>query len=155
MATPRLADLGFVAVLPSYRLTWIVQEEPALRSLVAGHDGSYGTDRDLNGNGNVVLELLDARGEACPGVRHPSHLEDCALALSWVRSGATRDPQKLVLLGNSAGAHLAAMLLLEPSHRASTAAPGCPAQVRGADCPGDMVDSWGHPHLPAVLPEMF
>lgn len=51
-----------------------------------------------------------------PQVRFPAFLEDAARAVHWTRSeiGAFGgDPARLVLMGHSAGAHLAAMLALD------------------------------------------
>lgn len=47
-----------------------------------------------------------------PAVTHPAHIDDVTRALAWVRAHAGDyggDPDKLVLLGHSAGAHLAAL----------------------------------------------
>lgn len=51
-----------------------------------------------------------------PQVRFPAFLEDAARAVHWARGEAGAfggDPGKLVLMGHSAGAHLAAMLALD------------------------------------------
>lgn len=48
----------------------------------------------------------------------PACLDDCRTALKWLRAHAATiglDPKRLALLGDSAGAHLAAMLALETS----------------------------------------
>jgi len=52
-----------------------------------------------------------------PEVRFPTFLEDNARALRWVRANAARfggDPDRIVLVGHSAGAYNAAMLALDP-----------------------------------------
>ena len=52
-----------------------------------------------------------------PEVRFPAFLEDNAHALRWVRANAGRfggDPDRIVLVGHSAGAYSAAMLALDP-----------------------------------------
>jgi len=52
-----------------------------------------------------------------PEVHYPSFLEDCAAAVRWVRANAARfggDPDRIVLVGHSAGAYNAAMLALDP-----------------------------------------
>merc|ERR1712154_199751 len=50
------------------------------------------------------------------GSHHPGHVRDCAMAVEWAASGGVAkyggDPNKLVLTGQSAGAHIAAMLAL-------------------------------------------
>jgi acetyl esterase/lipase len=52
-----------------------------------------------------------------PEVRYPAFLEDNAAAVRWVRLNAGRfggDPERIVLVGHSAGAYNAAMLALDP-----------------------------------------
>lgn len=51
-----------------------------------------------------------------PEVRFPAFIEDGAAAVAWVRGHAARfgaDPDRIVLMGHSAGAHIAAMLALD------------------------------------------
>ncbi len=48
-----------------------------------------------------------------PAVQHPAHVEDVAAALAFLRRNATKwgaDPERMYLLGHSAGAHLAALV---------------------------------------------
>ena len=52
-----------------------------------------------------------------PEVRYPGFLEDNAAAVRWARDHAARfggDPDRIVLMGHSAGAYNAAMLALDP-----------------------------------------
>jgi acetyl esterase/lipase len=50
------------------------------------------------------------------GFRHPAHAEDCAMAFAWLRK---RFPgNALFLSGHSCGAHLAALLALDPRYLA-------------------------------------
>lgn len=52
-----------------------------------------------------------------PQVRYPAFLQDCAHAVAWVHAhvaGYGGDPNKIVLMGHSAGAYNAAMLTLDP-----------------------------------------
>lgn len=56
-----------------------------------------------------------------PQVRFPEFLDDAALAVAWVQSHAAEfggDPERIVLMGHSAGAHMAAMLALNESYLA-------------------------------------
>jgi acetyl esterase/lipase len=57
-----------------------------------------------------------------PGVMHPAHVEDAAHAVAWARTHAAEyggDPQKLFVIGHSAGAYLAALLALDPKYLAA------------------------------------
>ena len=51
-----------------------------------------------------------------PEVRFPAFVEDAALAMRWARDHASEfggDPDRMVLMGHSAGAHIAAMLTFD------------------------------------------
>ncbi len=53
-----------------------------------------------------------------PQARYPDFIEDGAQAVRWVKDNARRfggDPEKLFLMGHSAGAHIAAMLAVDGS----------------------------------------
>jgi acetyl esterase/lipase len=57
-----------------------------------------------------------------PKVRFPTFVEDGARAVAWVQQHARDfggDPDRLVLMGHSAGAHIAALLALNPSYLAA------------------------------------
>ncbi len=52
-----------------------------------------------------------------PEVKYPDFLDDGAQAVRWTKANAARlggDPDKVFLMGHSAGAHIAAMLSLDP-----------------------------------------
>lgn len=52
-----------------------------------------------------------------PEVRYPEFLEDGARAVRWAKDNAARfggDPDKIFLMGHSAGAYIAAMVALDP-----------------------------------------
>lgn len=54
-----------------------------------------------------------------PSVRFPSFVEDCAAAVRWTRDHAHEfggDPDRIVLMGHSAGAYNAMMLALDPHY---------------------------------------
>lgn len=74
-----------------------------------------------------VARALAARGivtivpdyRLYPEVRFPTFIEDAARATRWARDHARHyggDPHRLVLVGHSAGAYLAAMLTLDPHY---------------------------------------
>ncbi|MEK7952604.1 alpha/beta hydrolase [Luteolibacter soli] len=51
-----------------------------------------------------------------PAVEHPAHVEDACKAIAWVQGHAAEfggDPQRIYLLGHSAGAHLAALAAVD------------------------------------------
>jgi acetyl esterase/lipase len=57
-----------------------------------------------------------------PEVRFPGFVEDGARAVAWVQQHARDfggDPDRLVIMGHSAGAHIAALLALNPSYLAA------------------------------------
>ncbi len=71
-----------------------------------------------------------------PEVVFPTFLEDCAAAVAFAAANAARwgaDPRRLVLLGHSAGAYNAGMLLLDPRFLAAADAPrpACGALLAG------------------------
>jgi acetyl esterase/lipase len=81
----------------------------------SGVKEGYGfVGRALAAQGFVVA-IPDYR--LVPQVRFPGFVEDGAAAVKWVRANAARyggDPDRLVLVGHSAGAYNAAMLALDP-----------------------------------------
>lgn len=57
--------------------------------------------------------LVSVNYRFSPGVRHPEHARDVAAALAWVRDNAgdfQGDPNRIAIMGHSAGAHLAAIV---------------------------------------------
>ena len=48
------------------------------------------------------------------GVKHPAHAEDCAMALAWLRKKYPGRP--LFVSGHSCGAHLAALIAMDPCY---------------------------------------
>ena len=67
-----------------------------------------------------------------PTVRFPTFLDDAADAVVWAHAHAEEygaDPRRLVLMGHSSGAHMAALLALD--QRYLTRAGGDPAWIRG------------------------
>lgn len=65
--------------------------------------------------GGFITVVPDYR--LVPEVRFPGFLQDCAEAVRWVRQNAAHyggDPDRIVLVGHSAGAYNAAMLALDP-----------------------------------------
>lgn len=54
-----------------------------------------------------------------PDVRHPAHVEDVAAALAWLHDNAASqgfDRDRIAIMGHSAGAHLAALVAIDPRY---------------------------------------
>lgn len=67
-----------------------------------------------------------------PGVRHPEHVRDVALATRWTKDHIAEfggDPKKLFLMGHSAGGHLVALLAADPTYRSAVGI--WPDEIRG------------------------
>jgi acetyl esterase/lipase len=57
--------------------------------------------------------FVTANYRLSPAVMHPAHVEDLAKAIAWVYKNIGRyggDPKKIIVIGHSAGAHLALLL---------------------------------------------
>lgn len=79
----------------------------------------------------VVAVIADYR--IFPEVRFPDFLHDAAQAVSWTASNAQRfggDPDKLFVMGHSAGAHIGIMLAVNPEYLGAVGM--SPARLRGA-----------------------
>ncbi|HKT74990.1 MAG TPA: alpha/beta hydrolase [Steroidobacteraceae bacterium] len=78
----------------------------------------------------LVVAIPDYR--LFPGVKYPDFVQDGAHALQWVEQHAREyggDPNRIVLMGHSAGAHMAAMLAF--NRKAAAAAGADPRCVVG------------------------
>lgn len=61
-----------------------------------------------------------------PHVRFPAFVDDAARAVAWVRRHVRRhggDPDRIYLMGHSAGAHIAALLALDPRYLSAAGVP--------------------------------
>ncbi len=105
--------------------------------LVHGGSWMHGDRNQLRGYGI----LLARQGIVCvaseyrlSGEAHwPAQLHDVQAALAWLRANAERlgvDPQRIVVSGNSAGAHLALMLAGQTPGIAATIAIYPPTELR-------------------------
>src|SRR5688572_12343511 len=96
--------------------------------------------RALASRGFVTL-VADYR--LYPQVRYPHFLEDGALAVRWATDNAARfggDPERIVLVGHSAGAYNAVMLGLDPRYlKAAGVEPGRIKAVAGLSGPYDFL----------------
>ena len=89
-------------------------------------------DRRLSANGLPAWAAAQGWATAAlgyrlsPQVQHPAHVQDLAAALAWLRANAAAqriDPDRIVLIGHSAGAHLVALLVADPRHLEAAAVP--------------------------------
>jgi arylformamidase len=67
-----------------------------------------------------------------PAVQHPAHVEDVAKALAWLADHIASyggDPERIFLMGHSAGAHLAALVISDESYLSSFGK--SPARLKG------------------------
>ena len=84
------------------------------------HGGGWAAGNKTNG-AEAKAKLLAAQGvmlvsinyRLSPAVTHPSHIKDVAAAVAWVHDNIDDyggDPERIVIMGHSAGAHLAALV---------------------------------------------
>jgi arylformamidase len=87
------------------------------------HGGGWGRGDKRLGNslaGTYVdrgAVFVSVNYRLAPETRYPGFLEDLAAAVRWVKDNVTRyggDPDRLFLVGHSAGAHLVALLATDP-----------------------------------------
>ena len=103
-----------------------------------------------------------------PEVVFPDFLDDCAAAVRWAVDNARAlggDPDRIVLIGHSAGAYNAAMLALDPRYlKAAGVEPGAVRAFAGLSGPYDFLPLDGPitrrtfgqaPDLPATQPGQF
>ncbi len=97
--------------------------------VVFWHGGrwSFGDKGDYRFVGAALAELgcvaVLANYRHYPQVKMPGFMEDAARAVRWTQAHAASygaDPQRLYLMGHSAGAHLAALVTLDPRYFAAT-----------------------------------
>lgn len=106
--------------------------------------------RTLAAAGFVVY---DVQYRLAPEVRHPVAMQDVQCALAYVRANARADgadPERVVLLGRSAGAHLA----LLAAYRGNESPCGPPARVRGVVAlygPTDLLAAYADPGDPDLI----
>lgn len=88
-----------------------------------------------------------------PDVQFPGWVEDAALAIRWVRDSIARfggDPERIFVVGHSAGAHTAMLLALDPRY---LDAAGVPREtIRGfAELAGPVATTWTDPDVQALM----
>ncbi|APV50616.1 hypothetical protein BWI17_13505 [Betaproteobacteria bacterium GR16-43] len=110
---------------PRYKLDVYRQRDlpPDAPVVVFFYGGSW--DSGEKGNYLFAAEALASRGfvailpdyRVYPAVTFPGFLDDAAAAVAWTKKNARAhggNPDKVFLMGHSAGAHIAAMVSLDP-----------------------------------------
>jgi arylformamidase len=83
----------------------------------------------LNEHG-IIFASINYR--LSPPAKHPDHVDDVASAIRWIHNHAQElggDPQKIFLMGHSAGCHLVTLVTLDPRYLAKVDLR--PSDVRG------------------------
>ncbi len=84
-----------------------------------GDKNLFGLYRDVAvGLAKQGVVVVAANYRLSPWVKHPEHVKDVARAFAWTRRNVAAhggDPDRIVLLGHSAGGHLVALLATDPS----------------------------------------
>ena len=96
----------------------------------SGDRGDYRFMGEALARAGFVVAIPDYR--LYPEVRFPDFVEDGALAVRWVRDHAAQfggDPERIILMGHSAGAHTAALLAFDERYLARAGVPA--ASLRG------------------------
>ena len=84
-----------------------------------GDKAQYALVGDQLARNGAVTALVNYR--LSPAVQHPAQAQDVAAAIAWLYRRGTEyggDPARLMLIGHSSGAHLAALVALDPSYLA-------------------------------------
>jgi len=125
---------------PQHRLDVYVPHKPdAARTVVVfWHGGrwSYGDKSDYRFVGAALTELgcvaVLPNYRHYPQVKMPGFMDDAARAAQWAGEHAAdhgADPERLMLMGHSAGAHMAALVTLDQRYLAAIAKPTAPTKA--------------------------
>jgi acetyl esterase/lipase len=134
----RHADVAY-GEAPQHRLdVYVPYKSAAARAVVVfWHGGSwkFGDKRDYKFVGAALAGLgcvaVLPNYRHYPEVKMPGFMADAARAAQWAALHAPDyggDPERLFLMGHSAGAHMAALVTLDPRHFTAAAPPGVPAR---------------------------
>ncbi len=111
---------------------------------VKGDRQSYGwAARGLASKGFVVV-LPDYR--KVPQIAFPAFVQDGAEAIRWTRDNIAKfggDPNRIAIMGHSAGGHILGMLTLDPQWLAAAGAPGAIKAAVGLSGPYDFLPFTG------------
>ncbi len=96
----------------------------ALPVLVYIHGGGWsrgdkrevGAQPKMFNENNIVLVAVNYR--LAPEVKYPTNINDIAAGIAWTRTNIAQfggDPKKMVVMGHSAGSHLASLIATHPA----------------------------------------
>lgn len=80
-----------------------------------GDKGEVGSQPKMFNENGVVLVAVNYR--LSPERKYPTHVNDIAAGIAWTRNNIARyggDPTKMVVMGHSAGSHLASLVATHP-----------------------------------------
>ncbi len=103
-----------------------------------GSRKDYGFVAHAFASRGFVVVLPDYRKS--PPVPFPGFVEDGAAAVAWTRANIAKyggDPARIAVAGHSAGAHIAAMVALDPKYLKAAGAPGAVKALVGFAGPYD------------------
>jgi len=135
---------------PQHRLDVYLPKAVAAQGaiVVFWHGGrwSFGDKGDYRFVGAALAELgcvaVLANYRHYPQVKMPGFMDDAARAVRWAQAHAGHygaDPQRLYLMGHSAGAHLAALVALDTRYFAATGPQPTIAGIIGLSGPYDFL----------------
>jgi len=120
-----LLDLPY-GPAPQQSLDLYLPERPAHDAfilLVHGGGWSVGDKEQYAAVGERLVQegwvVAIANYRLSPAVKHPTHVEDVARAVAWCHARAAdygADPDRFCIIGHSSGAHLAALVALDPTY---------------------------------------
>jgi len=89
---------------------------------IHGGGWSRGDKREVGSQPKMFNEhgvvLVSVNYRLSPEIKYPTHVNDIAAGIGWVRANIARyggDPKKLVIMGHSAGSHLAMLTATHPA----------------------------------------
>lgn len=125
-----VADVDFVAAAEypdkKDRLDIYIPERAGAAPVIVSFYGGGLRGGDKSGHVKVGQRFASAgyvtvvaNYRLSPGVVHPAHVQDAAAAVAWVKKNIAAhggDPDKVFVIGHSAGAYLAALLATDPRY---------------------------------------
>lgn len=143
---------------PRQQIDAYTPARPSGITVVFLHGGGWSSG--ARGDYRFMAQQLTARGATVfipdyrlyPDVRFPTFVEDSAAAVAWAYSHAADyggDPAQFYVVGHSAGAHIAALLALDPHYLAAQHMQ--PPQLKGVvglSTPADFAATLGQRYRP-------